>query len=124
MNGKGIFFLSHIKIIQQDIILLCNQDIFSQTKICLYIIVNFTVKYFYDKTDEANNPDPYARPEQKKQGRERKVKARKKDGWQDRSCKRRISPPKSHTPGRDHRKGFKSRINLSLFFGLSYYEEE
>ena len=47
------------------------------------------------------DPDPYARPGQKKQGRERKSKARKKDDWKPRSNPR---PLKKHTPGRNHRK--------------------
>ena len=49
----------------------------------------------------STNPDPYARPNQKKQGRERKSKARKSDKWKPRSNPR---PPKKHTPGREHRK--------------------
>ena len=52
---------------------------------------------YYDKNDS----DPYARPGQKKQGRERKNKARKKDNWKPRS---KPKVPKKHTPGRDHRK--------------------
>lgn len=48
-----------------------------------------------------NDPDPYARPGQKKQGRERKNKARKKDNWKPRS---KPKVPKKHTPGRDHQK--------------------
>lgn len=50
------------------------------------------------KKEEA---DPYARPGQKKQGRERKSKARQGDNWEPRS---KPKPPKKHTPGRDHRK--------------------
>ena len=50
---------------------------------------------------KSTNPDPYARPGQKKQGRERKSKARKRDDWKPRSNPR---PPKKHTPGRGHRK--------------------
>ena len=45
--------------------------------------------------------DPYARPGQKKQGRERKNKARQHDNWKPRS---KPKVPKKHTPGRDHRK--------------------
>ena len=51
-----------------------------------------------DKTNEA---DPYARPGQKKQGRERKNKARQSKDWKPRSTPK---PLKKHTPGRDHRK--------------------
>ena len=45
--------------------------------------------------------DPYARPGQKKQGRERKNKARNKPDWKEKTKPR---PPKKHTPGREHRK--------------------
>ena len=54
--------------------------------------------------EDKQNPDPYARPGQKKQNREVKEKKRKKDNFKSRSGKRRIEPPKKHTPGRDHRK--------------------
>ena len=47
------------------------------------------------------NPDPYARPNQKKQGRELKNKARKKSTWKPRKSPKK---PKKHTPGRGHRK--------------------
>lgn len=51
------------------------------------------------------NPDPYARPGQKKQGRELKNKARTKANFKQRNGKRRGPQPlKHHTPGRDHRK--------------------
>ena len=52
---------------------------------------------------EDRNPDPYARPGQKKQEREKK---RKNRNFKNRSGKRRPSEPKRHTPGRDHRKNF------------------
>ena len=45
--------------------------------------------------------DPYARPGQKKQGRERKTKARQGKNWIPKSNPK---PPVKHTPGRDHRK--------------------
>ncbi|MBR5947261.1 MAG: hypothetical protein IKZ82_01270 [Clostridia bacterium] len=48
------------------------------------------------------DPDPNARPGQKKQGRELKNKARKSPKWTPR--KPTPKPPKHHTPGRDHRK--------------------
>ncbi len=59
--------------------------------------------YIYDsvKTAKKSDPDPYARPGQKKQGRERKAKARKKDNWKPKSNPKK---PKKHTPGKDHRK--------------------
>ena len=49
----------------------------------------------------SSEADPYARPGQKKQGRERKSKARRSKDWKPRSNPK---PPKKHTPGRDHRK--------------------
>ena len=53
------------------------------------------------KTGSSSEVDPYARPGQKKQGRERKNRARQNKDWKPRSNPR---PPKKHTPGRDHRK--------------------
>ena len=51
------------------------------------------------------NPDPFARPDQKKQGRERKAKARLKPNFEQRNGRRRGPQPlKHHTPGRDHKK--------------------
>ncbi len=46
--------------------------------------------------------DPYARPEQKKQGRENKNKARQKGNFTPRNNRRdnKPAPPKSHTPSR------------------------
>ena len=57
----------------------------------------------YDAVMTASNSDvdPYARPGQKKQGRERKNKARQNKDWKPRSTPK---PPKKHTPGRGHRK--------------------
>ena len=55
----------------------------------------------YTSTVRKNEPDPYARPGQKKQGREHKNKARKNKNWKPRPTPK---PPKKHTPGRDHRK--------------------
>ena len=55
-----------------------------------------------ESSSKANDdPDPYARPNQKKQGRERKSKARTHPSWKPRTNPK---PPKKHTPGRDHRK--------------------
>ena len=51
---------------------------------------------------KTENPDPYRRPGQKKQGRERKEK-KKQNGWENRSNKPARPLPK-HTPGRTHRK--------------------
>ncbi len=58
------------------------------------------------KSSKSKDSDPYARPGQKKQGRERKTKARKSDNWKPRS---KPKPPKKHTPGRDHRSKSKGR---------------
>lgn len=53
--------------------------------------------------------DPFARPNQKKQGREKKEKKKNDEkDWEDRSGKRRPTPPKKHTPGNDHKKYNKS----------------
>ena len=57
-----------------------------------------------EKTKE--EVDPYARPGQKKQRRELRNKAKKKKTFRSRNNRRGGGPrpPKSHTPGRDHRK--------------------
>ncbi len=48
--------------------------------------------------------DPYARPGQKKQGREKKEKKKGDDSnWKSNPNKRK-QPPKHHTPGKDHQK--------------------
>ena len=59
---------------------------------------------------EKYDPNPYKRPGQKKQGRENRNGSRKKPGWEPRNNKRSKTPaePKKHTPGKDHRKYFKS----------------
>ena len=46
----------------------------------------------------------------KRQGRENRNGSRKKPGWEPRNNKRSKTPaePKKHTPGKDHRKYFKS----------------
>ena len=63
-----------------------------------------TNKTTITEDSKTKDPDPYARPGQKKQGREKKEKKRKKDNFENRSGKRRPSLPKKHTPGREHRK--------------------
>ena len=55
----------------------------------------------YDEASSRDDPDPYSRPGQKKQGRERKNKSRTSKDWKPRSTPK---PPKKHTPGRGHRK--------------------
>ncbi|MCL1806599.1 MAG: hypothetical protein FWG31_02735 [Oscillospiraceae bacterium] len=50
------------------------------------------------------NPDPYARPGQKKQGREKKEKKKENPEWKPRGGKRQVTPPKKHTPSKDHQK--------------------
>ena len=59
------------------------------------VITDITV---YSRTYD---PDPYARPGQKKQGRERKSKARQNKNWKPRS---KPKPLKKHTPSKVHRK--------------------
>lgn len=56
-----------------------------------------TITFSKNKED----PDPYGRAGQKKQGRERKNKARQHDNWKPKSKPR---PLKKHKPARDHRK--------------------
>jgi len=52
---------------------------------------------------EASKSDPFARPGQKKQGREVKEKKKDSDNWKQNPNKRQ-QPLKPHTPGSDHRK--------------------
>ncbi|MBQ8416521.1 MAG: RHS repeat-associated core domain-containing protein [Clostridia bacterium] len=54
------------------------------------------------------DPDPYARPGQKRQGRELKGKGRRNPNFEPRNNRRdnRPAKPKKHTPGRDHKKHF------------------
>ncbi len=47
--------------------------------------------------------DPFARPGQKKQGRENKEKKKENNNWKPNPNKK-PAPLKKHTPGRDHRK--------------------
>ena len=60
----------------------------------------------YEKVKSNNNPDPYGRAGQKKQGRELKQKSRKNKDFKPRNNKRDGKPakPKKHTPGKNHRK--------------------
>jgi RHS repeat-associated protein len=64
------------------------------------VAIGVTIVYAVDKY-QSYNPDPYARPNQKKQGRELKNKARKKSTWKPKKTPKK---PKKHTPGKDHRK--------------------
>ena len=52
---------------------------------------------------EKYDPDPFARPGQKKQGRERKENKKGADNWNPNPNKR-PKPLPHHTPGRDHQK--------------------
>lgn len=52
---------------------------------------------------EKHDPNPFARPGQKKQGRERKEKKKGADNWNPNPNKR-PKPLPHHTPGRDHQK--------------------
>ena len=61
--------------------------------------------------------DPYARPGQKKQGRENKNKSRQRDNFKPRNNRRdgKPAPPKHHTPGRDHQRfsqSGKAKLNM------------
>ncbi|WP_195282371.1 RHS repeat-associated core domain-containing protein [Harryflintia acetispora] len=71
------------------------------------VIVEIGLEEIIEFAKNKNSVDPYARPGQKKQGRERKEKKKRKD-WDSRSNKP-INPPKKHTPGRGHRR--KSKPN-------------
>lgn len=65
-------------------------------------VVSQNIPSIYRSSKSGNsNPDPFARPGQKKQGRELKNKAR---GKFKNKCKYRDGrkPPNKHTPGRDH----------------------
>jgi len=53
------------------------------------------------KSKKKSKVDPYARPGQKKQYRERKEKKRGKGDWKPRKPPK---PPKKHTPSKKHRK--------------------
>ncbi len=81
----------------------------------LYFLGLIAVASTYD-------PDPYARPNQKKQGRENKNKSRKDKNWEPRNNKRDGKPnrPPKHTPGRDHRKYI---IPVAVPFEEEYYLE-
>ena len=62
-----------------------------------------------EKSQESEyDPNPYKRPNEKKQNRENRSKSRTKTGWAPRNNKRSGTPakPKKHTPGKDHRKYF------------------
>lgn len=67
------------------------------------------------------NPNPNARPDQKKQGREVGNKGRYHDSWQPRNNYRNPKKRKKHTPGRDHRKFFKAIILFLLMKGIERY---
>ena len=53
---------------------------------------------------DPNDPDPFARPEQKGRDISKKNKSRTKDNFKSRSNLRRPKPPKSHGPRPDHKK--------------------
>ena len=64
-----------------------------------------------------SDPDPFKRPGQKKQGRERKTKARKSPDWVQRNGRRDGPRPlPKHTPGKAHRKYFS--FVMMLFYLL------
>lgn len=76
------------------------------TTVVVVVGVSAAIKYAKSKSNEKSKEDvdPYARPGQKKQGREKKNKNRRNDNFEDRSNKRTKKPPKHHTPGKDHQK--------------------
>lgn len=67
------------------------------------------------------NPNPNARPDQKKQGREVGNKARFHDSWQPRNNYRNPKKRKKHTPGRAHRKFFEAILLFLLMKGIERY---
>ena len=70
--------------------------------------------------DENYDPNPYARPGEKKQNRENRSKSRTKDGWEPRNNRRdgRPAKPKSHTPSKKgHKKYFVSTGPIRIFPG-------
>ena len=76
--------------------------------VILVVVAVAAVSYSQSKSKEKSKEetDPYARPGQKKQGRENKNKSRQKGNFTPRNNRRdqQPAPPKKHTPGRDHRK--------------------
>lgn len=61
-------------------------------------VISIGIKYAKSKEEV----DPYARPGQKKQGRENKNKSRRDDNFESRNNRRNKKPakPKRHTPSR------------------------
>lgn len=75
------------------------------------MIVATGAAVYYSRTNayhknKKQNIDPYARPGQKKQGRELKNKNRQKSNFRPKHSPKK---PKKHTPGRDHRKYSKNK---------------
>ena len=68
------------------------------------VSISTAIKYAKSKANgkAKENVDPYARPGQKKQGRENKNKSRKKDNFKSKNNRRDNMPakPKKHTPSR------------------------
>lgn len=76
----------------------------------------------YAKGRSKEEVDPYARPDQKKQGRENKNKSRQNDNFKPRNNKRNGKPaePKHHTPGKEHQKYNQSKnLNKSSYAKLN-----
>lgn len=75
----------------------------SNTKAVTEIQVSAVAKR---KAKVTYDPDPYGRPNQKKQNRETKNKNRKKKNYKPKNNKRDNKPakPKKHTPAKEHRK--------------------
>ena len=92
-----------------------ENDIENDGSVFLINSISINYRYIDILLTKNRDPDPFKRPRQKKQGRELKNKARKGDDWKQRNGKRGgPKPPKHHTPGRDHRKKFKSYVIIPL----------
>ena len=72
------------------------------------MVISAASVYFAKKTkgNSSYDPDPYKRPDQKKQGREGKNKNREKENYKPRNNRRDNKPakPKHHTPAKEHQK--------------------
>ena len=69
------------------------------------------------KQEKTYDPNPYARPGEKKQNRENRHKARKQAGWQPRNNRRDGKPAKvpPHTPSKKGHKKYFSTEKINIF---------
>ena len=85
-----------------------------------YIETTLSGTYFASSKGRSKSEvDPYARPNQKKQGRENKNKNRQKSNYTPRNNRRdgKPAPPKHHTPSSDHQKFSQTRkTKLSMVY--------